>query len=61
MKKDDSNVGKGRDTSKVSESSDHDKHNPFKDASVPQNQRESTKEEEALAEQQRKETLTERD
>jgi len=61
MNRDDSQAGKERDTSKVTEATDRDKHNPFKDAVVQQNQDETTKNEEAMAEQQRKETLTERD
>jgi hypothetical protein len=61
MKRDDNKTGKDRDTLKVTESTDLDKHNPFKDAAANQNKEERTQDEEAIAEQQRKETLTERD
>jgi len=61
MKRDDNKTRKDRDTLKVTEATDRDKHNPFKDAAVNLNKGESTRDEEAIAEQQRKETLTERD
>lgn len=61
MNTDNNKAGKDKDTLKANKATDRDKHNPFKEAAVKENQGESTKDEEAIAEQQRKEALTERD
>jgi hypothetical protein len=53
--------GKDRDAATDTEPLSNDRHNPFKDTEVNQNTQEPTQDEEAIAEQQRKEALTERD
>ena len=58
------NDKKSNDNSENKSTADHinhDKHNPFNDIEGNENEGEPTPDKEAIAEQQRKETLTERD
>jgi hypothetical protein len=60
MNRNDKKTGKDRNVATDAEPLSNDKHNPFKDTEVNQNTG-ATPDEEAIAEQQRKEALTERD
>jgi hypothetical protein len=61
MNRNDSKTEQDREPIKATEEANRDKHNPFKDTGDKENKGNNSREEEAIAEQQRKETLTERD
>ncbi|HJW18589.1 MAG TPA: hypothetical protein VJ499_15775 [Flavisolibacter sp.] len=61
MHKDEKRTDEGRNAAREGQGVNKEKHNPFREKDVSKNAEEQVQDDAAIAEQQRKEALTERD